>query len=166
MTSFVIPWLGVCLPKHGMLRSGRIPHSAWSNSDLVLHLLSLSSRAYAPEQEKPLRWETHALQLEKAHVWQPRPSAAPPPPHKKNMYAAVLSHSVMSDSLWPHDCSLPSSSVHGDSPGKNTRVGCHGLLLGMFPTQGLNSGILHCRQILYQLSHKGILCMLGHLWTT
>ena len=34
-------------------------------------------------------------------------------------------------------------------------VGCHSLLQGIVPTQGLNSGLLHCRQILYQLSHKG-----------
>ena len=37
------------------------------------------------------------------------------------------------------DCSVPGSSVHGDSPGKNTGVGCHALLQGIFPTQGLNS---------------------------
>ena len=37
-------------------------------------------------------------------------------------------------------CSLPGSSVHGDSPGKNTRVGCHALLQGIFPTQGSNPG--------------------------
>ena len=36
-----------------------------------------------------------------------------------------------------------------DSLGKNTRVGCHALLQGIFPTQGLNLGLLHCRQILY-----------------
>ena len=42
-----------------------------------------------------------------------------------------------------------------DSPGKNTRVGYHFLLQGIFPTQRLNLGILHCRQILYQLSYKG-----------
>ncbi|KAI4547702.1 hypothetical protein MJG53_000534 [Ovis ammon polii x Ovis aries] len=34
----------------------------------------------------------------------------------------------------PMDCSLPDSSVHGDSPGKNTGVGCHSLLQGIFPT--------------------------------
>ena len=34
------------------------------------------------------------------------------------------------------DCSLPGSSVHGDSPGKNTGMGCHALLQGIFPTQG------------------------------
>ena len=55
----------------------------------------------------------------------------------------------------PMDCSLPGSSVHGDSPAKNTRVGCHALLQGIFPIQGLNPGLLHCRQILYHLSHQG-----------
>ena len=55
----------------------------------------------------------------------------------------------------PMDCSLPGSSVHGDSPGKNTGVGCHALLQGVFPTQGLNLGLPHCRRILYHLSHQG-----------
>ena len=44
-----------------------------------------------------------------------------------------------------------------DSPGKNTGVGCHFLLQGIFPTQGLNPGLLHCRQTLYHLSHQGSL---------
>ena len=42
-----------------------------------------------------------------------------------------------------------------NSPGKNTGVGIHSLLQGIFPTQGLNLGLLHCGQILYCLSHKG-----------
>ena len=53
------------------------------------------------------------------------------------------------------ECSPPGSSVHGDSPGKNTGVGCHALLQGIFPTQGSNPGLLHCGQILYQLSCEG-----------
>ena len=53
------------------------------------------------------------------------------------------------------DCSPPGSSVHGDSPGKNTKVGCHALLQGIFPTRGSNSGLLHCRLILSCLSHQG-----------
>ena len=53
------------------------------------------------------------------------------------------------------DCSPPGSSVYGDSPGKNTGVGCHSLLQGIFPIQGSNLVLLHCRQILYHLSHKG-----------
>ena len=50
--------------------------------------------------------------------------------------------------------SLLGSSVHVDSPGKNTGVGCHTLLQGIFPTQGYSPGILYCRQILYHLSHQ------------
>ena len=53
------------------------------------------------------------------------------------------------------DCSLPGSSVNGDSSCKNTRVGCQPLLQGIFPTQGWNPDLLHCRQILYHLSHQG-----------
>ena len=51
------------------------------------------------------------------------------------------------------DCSPPGFSVHG-SPGKNTGVGSHSLLQVVFLTQGLNLGLLHCRQILYSLSHQ------------
>ena len=53
------------------------------------------------------------------------------------------------------DRSPPGSSVHGDSPGKNTGVICHALLQGIFLTQGSNLGLPHCRRILYQLSHQG-----------
>ena len=54
------------------------------------------------------------------------------------------------------DYSPPDSSDHEmDSPGKNTGVGCHFLLQEIFPTQGLNLGLPHCRQTLYCLSHQG-----------
>ena len=43
-----------------------------------------------------------------------------------------------------------------DFPGKNTGVGCHFLLQKIFPNQGSNLGLLHCRQTLYLLSHEGI----------
>ena len=49
----------------------------------------------------------------------------------------------------PMDCSLPGFSVHGIFPGKNARMNCHFLLQGIFPTQGLNPGLSHCRQSLY-----------------
>ena len=42
-----------------------------------------------------------------------------------------------------------------DFPGKNTGVGCHFLLQEIFPIQGLNLGLPHCRQTLYHLSHQG-----------
>ena len=50
--------------------------------------------------------------------------------------------------------SPPGSSVRGDSPGKNTGVGCHSLFQGSFLTQGTNPGLLHHRTILYCLSHQ------------
>ena len=52
------------------------------------------------------------------------------------------------------DCSPPGSSVHADSPGKNTGMSCYALLQGIFPTQGCNPGLLHCRWILHHLSHQ------------
>ena len=54
----------------------------------------------------------------------------------------------------PMDYSLPGSSAHGDSAGKNTGVGCHSLFQGIFPTQGLNQGLPYCRWVLYHLSHE------------
>ena len=59
------------------------------------------------------------------------------------------SHSVMSDSLRPHGLYSP-----WNSPGQNTGVGSLSLFQGIFPTQVLNPGLPHCRQILYQLSYK------------
>ena len=55
----------------------------------------------------------------------------------------------------PMDCSPPGFSVHGDSPGQYTGVGSHALFQGIFLTQGLNPGLLHCRRVLYHLSHQG-----------
>ena len=67
---------------------------------------------------------------------------------------AVLRCSVVFDSCDPMDCSPLGSSVHGDSPGKNTGVGCLALLQGIFSTQGSNPVLPHCRRILYCLSHR------------
>ena len=57
---------------------------------------------------------------------------------------------VVSYSLWPHGLYSP-----WNFPGQNTRVGSCSLLQGIFPTQGSNPGLPHCRWILYQLSHQG-----------
>ena len=45
------------------------------------------------------------------------------------------------------DCSLPGSSVHGDSLGKNTGMGCHALLQGIFHIQGWNPHLLHLQHV-------------------
>ena len=78
--------------------------------------------------------------------------------YNKECIAAVLlpqdeseseSHSAVPDSLQPHGRYSP-----WNSPGQNTGVGSLSLLQGIFPTRGSNPGLLHCGQILYQLSHK------------
>ena len=53
----------------------------------------------------------------------------------------------------PMDCSLPGSSVHGDSPGKNTEMSCYVFLLGICLTQGSNTGLHDWRGIFYNLSY-------------
>ena len=70
-------------------------------------------------------------------------------PHIKNFFF-FESRSVVSDSLQPHGLYNPWNSLS-----QNSGVGRCSLLQGIFPTQGLNPGLPHCRQILYQLSHKG-----------
>ena len=80
-------------------------------------------------------------------------------PYLLMLCCSGLSHLVLSPCV-PMGCSPPGSSVHGDSPGKNTRVGFHALLQGIFPSQGSNPGLLHCRQILHHLSHQGSLWIL------
>ena len=81
--------------------------------------------------------------------------------HFLNLYSVKLtcvcmkvvsgrSCSVVSDSLHPHGLYSP-----WNSPYQNTGVGSCSFLQGIFPTQGSNPGLLHCRRMLYQLSHKG-----------
>ena len=60
------------------------------------------------------------------------------------------SRSVVSNSLWPHGLYSPRNF-----PGQNTGVGSLSLLQAIFPAQESNPGLLHCRWLLYQLSHKG-----------
>ena len=69
----------------------------------------------------------------------------------KNWLAEMSeSHSVVSDSLWLHKLYGP-----WKYPLQNTGLDSCSLLQGIFSTQGLNPGLPHCRQILYQLHHKG-----------
>ena len=69
----------------------------------------------------------------------------------------------MSDSLRPHGLQPTRLLCPWNPPGQNTGVGSRSLLQGIFPTQGLNPGLLHCRQILLPLSHQG---SLEEQWTT
>ena len=67
----------------------------------------------------------------------------------------VLYHLVMSNSLWSHELEPTRLLCPWDSPGKNTGVSHHALFQGIFPTQGPNPGLPHCRWILYHLSYQG-----------
>ena len=63
--------------------------------------------------------------------------------------------SVVSDSLWSNGL-YPTRLLHPwNFPGKSTGVDCHFLLQEIFPTQGSNPGLPHCRQLLYHLNHQG-----------
>ena len=72
----------------------------------------------------------------------------------------VVSDCLRPCGLWPTRLLRP-----WDSPGKNTGEGCHFLLQGIFQTQGSNSDLPHCRQILYHLSHQGS-ALIGTLGTS
>ena len=60
----------------------------------------------------------------------------------KSMYMRAKSLQLCLTQCNPIDFSLPGSSVHGDSPGKNTRVGCHAFPQGLFLSQELNLQLL------------------------
>ena len=65
----------------------------------------------------------------------------------------VLYRTILCNSCNPINCGPPGFSAHGNSPGENTEVGSHALLQGIFPTQGSNPDIPHCR-LTTQLPHK------------
>ena len=68
--------------------------------------------------------------------------------HHVYVFVVCSAASVVSDSLWPHRAEPARLLSPRDFPGKNTGVVCHALQ-AVFATQGLNSWLLHCRQILY-----------------
>ena len=74
--------------------------------------------------------------------------------YEKGKSHLCVSCSVMSNSLQPHGLQPARLLCSWDAPGKNTGVGCHALLQGIFPAQGSNSGLPHCRQIINHLSHQ------------
>ena len=75
------------------------------------------------------------------------------------MCVCVLSRSVVSQSVTLWTAAHQTPLCLWNFSGMNTGVGFHFLLQGIFPTQGLNPGLLHCRQILYSLSHQASLIL-------
>ena len=129
--------LVVCLSRYHQLQSAYSPRTSSSQSYVTWKSLS-----FAPAKVK---WLEGSLQIN----WV--------------SYNCTLSNLRLSyivcvpDSLWP--CALQPSRLlcPQDSPGKNTAVGCHALLSGIFPTQRLNSCLLCLLnwQLLYQQCHLG-----------
>ena len=83
--------------------------------------------------------------------------------YKNWLEAWRVGHSVAFDPLWHHGLYPTKFLCPWVSPGRNTGVSSHSLLQGIFPTQGSNSDLLYCRQILYLLSHQGSLFQDIHL---
>ena len=107
-----------------------------------------------PGQQKSLAWSRHRhlpLSSSTPQVWRAADCLSKAG-RGGGRWCSLWSenHSVFSDSLRPNGLYSP-----WDSPGQNTRVGSLSLLQGIFPTQGSNPGLPHCRLSLYQLSHKG-----------
>ena len=92
--------------------------------------------------ENPPRRPCHSAAVAPGTDHRPVSARSCPLPKRKSL--------VVSDSLPPHGLYSP-----WNSPGQNTDLGSVSLLQGIFPTQGSNPGLLHCSQILNQLSHKG-----------
>ena len=106
-----------------------------------------------PQQGR--RWEQRSLSTAL-----PRLHPTRQPPRLTVVEIRAILHSFMNRSLSISGSPSQTRLPHGlyspwNSPGQNTGVGNHFLLQGIFPTQGSNPGLPHCRQILYQLSHKG-----------
>ena len=70
-------------------------------------------------------------------------------------YPRMLSHSIMSGSLWPHGLQSSRLFYPWDFPGKNTGVGFHLPFQGIFPIQGLNPHLLHQQADSLPLGHLG-----------
>ena len=90
------------------------------------------------------------------HNWQLRVNADLQNNHPLSTVVVVVVWSLSRvQLLWLHGLEPAGLLPPWNSPGKNTGVGCHFLLQGILLTQELNSGLLHCRQILYRLSYEG-----------
>ena len=125
------------------------------------------------DQEDPVEEEmaTHSSILAWEITWREKPSGLQSMGSPRNWHylvtecewsmnvnihhTCVLSHFSHVTLCDPNELQPARLLCPWDSPGKSTGVGCHALLHGIFPTQGSNLSLLHCRWILYCLSHQG-----------
>ena len=81
---------------------------------------------------------------------------------RSKIFCESISHSIVPDSSQPNGLYL-TSLCPWNSPGKNTEVGSHFCLQGIFPPQGSSHNLLHWRQILYHQRHQGSLSLYSML---
>ena len=126
-------------------------------STLALSLLSQSS-PQSPRESEGERQESAAREWRRARGWanttvlwkQIKPLS---------IVVVVVVESLSRVRLFAAPWTVAYQVPHPwDFPGKSTGVGCHFLLQRIFPTQGLNPGLPHCRQMLYRLSYQGSHC--------
>ena len=110
--------------------------------------LTLCDSMYCSPPDSPVHGILQAGILEWVAISFSRPRA--------QTYAFCIGRWVLYHRVILHLCTVAHQPplVHGDSPGKNTGVDCHAFFQGIFLAQEPNWGLLHCRQILYQLSYQ------------
>ena len=96
--------------------------------------------------------------IEARSRWQSRKILSSPP----SILLLLFSHSVVSDSLQSHALQPTRLLCPWDFLGKNSGVGCHFLLQGIFPTQRLNLHLLHWQADSLPMSHRGNISPHGH----
>ena len=154
ISSLQVPTFPVACP--GMSGSGwdRVNgRSRWAapwpkGSDTHLHTLSFLQLKVTSQLILEIIMEKYRVQLDSSKI--PLYLLTGFIGHSLKKVNESKSHSVVSNSLQPHELYSPWNSA-----GQNTGVGSRSLLQGIFPIQGLNPGLPHCRRILYQLSHQG-----------
>ena len=125
-------------------------HQVNFSPDLGAWLRVIIKLLYSKKRSRKISEETlHPAELNGQTCWAPQ---SPTTSFRSVLGLVAQSYPTLCD---PMDCVPPGSSILGDSPGKNTGVGFHVLLQGIFLTQGSNPCLLHCRRILYHLSHRG-----------
>ena len=145
------------------MRETRVQSLGWENpleKEMAIHSRSIAWKI--PWTEEPGRLQSTGLQrvghnwATSLHVSFIQFSNYPNSLSSLNFARSLTSSLVLSQFSMPLCDPIDSRLLCSwASPGKNTGAGCHALLPGIFPTQGSNPGLLHCRQILYRLSHQG-----------
>ena len=128
---------------HGVTETGH----DWARMRLCAHHAQPWTWFSDRKKQALAGWRTLGRPSQSSHAWTNKFIE-----HCVQLVIASESRSLVSDCLQPQGLYSP-----WDSPGQNTGVGSLTLLQGIFPTQGSNLGLPHCRWILYQLSHQGSL---------